>query len=102
MTRANPPQKLEVAVHVNRVTVTDTDCQKDALAAVTHVPSSGLLRLPPVEPLAIASHLQKHAASAREAGSVSRNPWPKYGPDWCAHGKYSEYPASTLVPRPDY
>ena len=20
----------------------------------------------------------------------------------CAHGKYSEYPASTLVPRPDY
>ena len=21
---------------------------------------------------------------------------------WCAHGEYSEYPASTLVPRPDY
>jgi hypothetical protein len=51
------------------------DCQKGALAAVTHVPSSGLLRLPPVEPLAIASHLKKHAASARDAGSVSRNPW---------------------------
>jgi hypothetical protein len=21
---------------------------------------------------------------------------------WCAHGEYSECPASTLVPRPDY
>ncbi len=25
-----------------------------------------------------------------------------YDDDCCAHGEYSEYPASTLVPRPDY
>ena len=33
------------------------------------------------------------------AGAVVRFSRPR---STCAHGEYSEYPASTLVPRPDY
>jgi cysteine dioxygenase len=62
--RAKIPPQLEVLVRQ----------LKEAFGAATHVPSSGPLLLPPVEPLAIASHLQKYAASARERFSE----WSKY------------------------
>ncbi len=55
------------------------NCQKDAFAAVTLVPSSGLLRLPPSSPSRSPPTVTcRNMRRQAPAGSVSRSPWSKY------------------------